>query len=334
MSEDMKKNISTVQETISETWKGLLISAGYLAGIFDLLSTDNPVKISDIAKKKGYDPEKLEKWLYFMEGISAVKKEKDGYILTGLGSLFSVNSPAKELLAMYQVTTFYLEAILKSPITFKPDQSLESLTESGMSRNFQPKVSNNFSVLICDALVQYHIAPNDSVLDVGCGNGNFLRTLLTKLPENIKYTGVDKNIFSIEMGKKENKIAGVSDKINLLVGDFNDDSLDFKDQSYDWVTGINIFHFMKPELRMKTIDKMARIARKGFFITPSDIEVSSMTASANILLSLLFNDFTGWYKKSELTDLFKELEKKFKNYTIHTTKINMGLSNLVSIIRK
>jgi len=334
MDEQMAKNIGILQTNLLETWKGLLISAGFTAGIFELLNSEKPTSIDEITVKKNYDPLKLEKWLYFMESADIVKKINDGYILTSIGFLCTKENPVKELLGMLHLTEYFMNATLNAASTFKHDQSLDKLTEGKISKNYQPKVSDNFSGLIYDYLKQYNIVANDSILDVGCGNGSFLRVLLKKLPDII-YTGVDINLFSIELGKQENKSLGVSDKIKLLVGDITEDIDDFPNNSYDWVTAINVFHFMQPEKRMQIIENMVRIARKGIFITPSAIDDTAILRQGNALMTLLFNDFTGWYKKPEFEALLKELDKKYSgNYTINRIPFMMGSNNLVTLVKK
>lgn len=332
MSDDLRANMGELLGTLGETWKGILLSAGLTSGIFEQLDEKRALSVDELVNKLKFDRVKLENWFYYMEGAGIVKREQGGYLLTPKGLLFSPHSPVKDLMGLVHLTEYYMEAGLKASKTFKSGTSLEKLSEGKVSRNYQPKVSDNFSHALVEHLKEVHVGEGDSLLDIGCGNGSFLRTLLKLLP-GVTFTGVDSNLFAIEKGKKANLELQVEGRIELLVGDITSDMGDFEDQSYDWLTAINIFHFIPPGKRDYIIDNMMRIARKGVFFTEVEIEKSPLSYSANSLMFLLWEDFTGFFRSTECEELNKRVEREHKGYTMRQYDIMKGNSNLIVLLR-
>jgi SAM-dependent methyltransferase len=334
MDEQTMLYAKEISNLIGESWKAIVISAGISAGIFDELSPDNPVSIEDMIRKNKYSFQKLDMWFYFMERLGIVSKVNDKYILTPKGVLFSGNSPFKDLLGLFQITDYFMQSAVNSRENFKPDNSQDSLTKGALSNEYQTKVTDNLSSAILEIFKKYDVGANDSLLDFGCGNGNLLRALLKALPL-MKLKGVDLNAHAIEKGKSENIKNGIKiNKIHLMNGDVINDIDKFPDNSHDWVTGINLFHFIKMDSRMPVIDNMIRLCRKGIFFTETIIESSMMSAGANPLLSLLWNDFTGFFKKDEADKLNDDLKNKYGDYTFDMMPIIQGTSNIVILKKK
>lgn len=333
MSDEMRANMGELVGTLSETWKGILLSAGLISGIFEQLDEKKASSVKELAKKLKFDEVKLESWFYYMEGAGIVKKTAEGYLLTSKGLLFSPHSPVKDLVGLIHLTEYYMEAGLQGAKTFKPGTSLEKLSEGKVSRNYQPKVSDNFSHALVEHLKEVHVSAGDSLLDIGCGNGSFLRTLLKMLP-GVNFTGVDSNLFAIEKGKKANVELQLEKQIELLVGDITSDMEEFADKSYDWLTAINIFHFIPPDKRDYIIDNMMRIARKGLFFTEVEIEKTPLSYSANSLMFLLWEDFTGFFRTAECEELNNKLKREHKGYSMKQYDIMKGNSNLIVLLRE
>jgi ubiquinone/menaquinone biosynthesis C-methylase UbiE len=224
-----------------------------------------------------------------------------------------------------------MEAALNARETFKKGNSIDMLSEGKISRNYQPKVSDNFSLMLVNYLKDFNVRPGDSLLDIGCGNGSFLRILAQAVPD-IQLTGLDSNLFAIEKGKKEDKQLELSDRIKLLVG--NAEELeDFTDNSFDWVTSINVLHFYKIDKRPYLVENMVRIARKGIFINEGILENTPLTAWANVLMSLLWNDYTGFFRPDQLKEFNDFIQRKFSKYDIHFVPVLQGTSNLIVILK-
>ena len=143
MDEITKKNMKEIVESLGEAWKGLLITAGYISNLFNILSPETPIKIDELVKLTGFDTRKLENWLYYMEYCEILQNSDTGYLLTPKGSLIHKDSPVKDITGMLQITEFYMNAVLNASKTFLPNNSLDKLNEGKISRNYQPKVSDN-----------------------------------------------------------------------------------------------------------------------------------------------------------------------------------------------
>ncbi len=333
MSDDIKTNLGEIRAFTEETWKGLAIAAGHSAGFFNILKVDTPTSVEDLAKQKGYDVVKVGKWLLFAEGAGIVKVNDNKITLTSKGFLLSSGSPIKDILAFVEGTTFFIKAAGSAETTFKANQSFDKLSDGKISKDYQPRVSDNLSAALIAHLKEHKLEDNDKLLDFGCGSGNFIRKLYEAIP-SLFYTGVDVNLFSIEKGKKENIALGLTDRIKMLVGDIVEDIEDFPDNSYEWVTFINVLHFVPVAKRNGLIENLIRIARKGVFFNLVEAETSMIGLAGNSLMHLLWNDFTGFYTKSEIKQIFADLPKFNKNINVQTASILQGNSTLVSVLKK
>ncbi len=197
MNDQTNTGVQDMLDILSDTWQGLVITAGLTAGLYDELSMDNPVSMDELARKMNFDESKLDKWFYFMEGIGLVKRANGMFTLTEKGNLFSRNSPFKDLVGMFHLNEFYMQASLQSRETFRKGMSLDKLSEGKISRDYQPRVSDNFSFTVIDNIKQHNITKTDTLFDAGCGKGSFLKNVAILIPD-IKLTGMDFNLFAIE----------------------------------------------------------------------------------------------------------------------------------------
>jgi len=148
----------------------------------------------------------------------------------------------------------------------------------------------------------------------------------------LRLAGVDMNLFAIEKAKKENLALGLGDKIKMLVGDVTEDIADFPDGSYDWVSAINLLYFIPYDRRESLIENMVRIARKGVFMNWVIADNSLINATGNPLLSLLWNDFAGFFSQSEADERMESLKRRYRDKKILTDTIVQGNSILISIL--
>ncbi len=84
---------------------------------------------------------------------------------------------------------------------------------------------------------------------------------------------------------------------------------------------------------MNMIDQLIRISRKGAFISQVAVEKSETTKTADPLMSLLWNDYTGFFRSREMDELNKALRKKYKNCTFKLEQIMVGVSNLLTVLK-
>jgi SAM-dependent methyltransferase len=98
---------------------------------------------------------------------------------------------------------------------------------------------------------------NCSVLDVGCGFGDFLKYLKQKNID-VKYTGVDLNADLIAIAQKHHPEA------NFCVLDFEDALFDHE---YDWIVASGIFNYKLEnnyQFITNVMKKMFELSLKGF----------------------------------------------------------------------
>lgn len=101
---------------------------------------------------------------------------------------------------------------------------------------------------------------DDTVLDVGCGLGDFLLWLRENALGDMLYTGMDMTPAMIERAKDR------FPHERFFVGNILDRRLPFRDRTFDWVVASGIFAHRKdgPWDYMKAvIQKMTGLARRG-----------------------------------------------------------------------
>lgn len=96
--------------------------------------------------------------------------------------------------------------------------------------------------------------PGDTLLDLGCASGHFLRSFRRLLDENILYTGLDTDAQSLLWGKE---VFGVDNRCNFVHGDCT--AMPLKSNSFDTIV-VNLFHFF-PNVEVVLREAM-RVARK------------------------------------------------------------------------
>ena len=160
------------------------------------------------------------------------------------------------------------------------------------------------------------------IVDVGCGNGDMLRTLADfGLKNNLKFKliGIDANNFTIKHAQK------LSEKYNNISYDCLDIfSESFHQLKYDIVLCTLTLHHFKNDEIIKLLYTFYTNARIGIVI--NDLERSALAYRLFQALCFVFNlndmsredgliSILRGFKKEELIDFSKKL--KFNNYKIH-----------------
>ncbi len=332
MEKDVMADAAEVSQALSTTWSMISLSAGISAGILTMLSPDAPVTVTKIADDRRLDPEKLESWFSFAERFGVVARRGDGYVLSPRGLLVSPHSPSKDLLAFVQLTEYFMNAAVNAREAFQKGKSLDSLSQGKITRDYQPRVSDNLSTVVLAAFKENEVSAGQSLLDVGSGAGSFLRSLAKRMP-GVKLTGSDSNLFAVETARKENRSLGLTDQIKMLVADMENDMGDFADGSFDWVTAINIFHYVDKDKRQGLVDHFVRIARRGVFMTEGLAEGIPLMSPADFLLRLLWDDYSGFFTNTEVEAFNSEIRKRHPHCAFTRSVVVGGTAYLV-ILRK
>jgi tRNA (uracil-5-)-methyltransferase TRM9 len=190
-----------------------------------------------------------------------------------------------------------------------------------------------------------HVEPNQSVLDIGCGNGRLLN-LFPDMP--ISYTGIDS---SDELVKIARKVHG--DKGTFLHG--NAIALPFKGNSFDVVFSIAVIHHIpSKEFRGQFIAEANRVLKPGgkliittwnirqwsffkvhFFHTLKKIVGLSKLDFGDVVISFgkkKNQRYVHAFTKQEFTSLVKK--HSFKILSSRNIKRKSGYSNLLVIATK
>lgn len=108
-----------------------------------------------------------------------------------------------------------------------------------------------------------NLSKASSILEVGCGNGEFTKRLMTVIPAGTMLTATDITPKLISNNRELIKDKKVIFKVNNL------ESLDFPNNKFDIVCGISILHHVKPN---KALSEIYRILKKNgeiFFTEPN-----------------------------------------------------------------
>jgi ubiquinone/menaquinone biosynthesis C-methylase UbiE len=115
------------------------------------------------------------------------------------------------------------------------------------------------------------------VLDVGCGTGSMLRQLAGAYPD-YSYYGLDLSPYYIEYARERLPCR----KLTLLAD--NAEYMPFRDQHFDIVTSVHLFHELPRNARTNVISEMARVLRPGGLLVIQD---SAQIADGSPVLSFL-----------------------------------------------
>jgi len=103
------------------------------------------------------------------------------------------------------------------------------------------------------------VKDGDSILDVGCGVGHYLRSLSNRLTANFSYTGLDNSPFYIELAEKA---FSNMDRATFCKGDIY--QLPFPEKSFDIVMSNNVFLHL-PSIE-RPLRELCRVSRKYVLI--------------------------------------------------------------------
>tara|TARA_B110000027_G_scaffold58109_1_gene62901 strand:+ start:73 stop:747 length:675 start_codon:yes stop_codon:yes gene_type:complete len=151
---------------------------------------------------------------------------------------------------------------------------------------------------------KFKLKKGSKVLDVGCAKG-FLMHDLKKLSKNkIEVHGIDVSKYA-----KSRAMNSVKSKIKIM----NCKKLNFKDNSFDLVIGINVVHNLSNNLCKKSIEEIQRVSGGKAFI---QVDAYRNDNELKILKKWIVTAKT-YMKPSEWKQMFKETGYSgFYDYTI------------------
>jgi len=138
-----------------------------------------------------------------------------------------------------------------------------------------------------------YIKDNFNILDLGCGNGRLLKSLL-EADKKFSYTGVDFSNELIEQAKKQ------FPNFNFQLSDIRE--ADFKAKSFDMIFSIATFHHLENKKeRQEILDKIYKWLKPGgyLFMTNWDLQQKKYWKTF----------FKHWWQKRAWNDCFVSWQK-------------------------
>lgn len=115
-----------------------------------------------------------------------------------------------------------------------------------------------------DTLKILNATAGDSILEIGMGNGFFVKEILQKHP-SIKYTGADFSEVMIAEAKRKNKAFIDMGQANFILSDMV--SMPFEDASFNKIFTINTIYFWEDAAKILTELKRVMLPKGKLFIT-------------------------------------------------------------------
>jgi SAM-dependent methyltransferase len=202
------------RDMISGFYSTRVVQALFNVGFFDALLREGRVDAKAFSEAKGVDCEILLSLCDYLYALDLFTKDGTEYSLTARGS--SVAGPARgwfEAVYGYEPILHALEDLLQK----------EKRYGCEVRRREEHVIRGNERV---EDLIHFPLALETisrrgfkRVLDMGCGEGTFLRRLCAADPEAVGF-GIDLNSEAIARGRKAASEAGLGERIRLCVQDF------------------------------------------------------------------------------------------------------------------
>lgn len=159
-------------------------------------------------------------------------------------------------------------------------------------------------------LSHWTVAPNDTILDIGCGGGRTIHTLSQNLTSGKVY-GVDYSETALSCAAEYNAAEITANKVKVINASV--ERLPFSDQTFDKIVTVESFYFWpSPVDNLREVCRVLKIG--GTFLLIADIcGDADLTEHEreNVQAYNLYNP-----TKAEFERLFRQAG--FQNVTVHT----------------
>lgn len=302
MDDEINKHSTELMSALIQGVIGIATIQGVELGFFDWIPAGKPITSRELAGQLGYDIGRVERWLRFAAAYGLIDETDGGYRLNAKGALLRRGTPLPDLLGQHHLFGYFARAVQNSKEAYQKGTGLDSVSRGRISREHLPRIASHLLKAASEFFTWSGLSPGNTVLDLSCGDGSVLRETVLKCP-GISATGIDISVHTLEQGKRKNAELGLQDQIDLQTGDLTDLSR-FRDNAFDWVYGINVFHFLPVNKRESVLKDMIRISRYGIFFNQV-IMKSIQTMTVDVLMATLFSDHTGYFTESEADAVIK-----------------------------
>ena len=176
------------------------------------------------------------------------------------------------------------------PTVYEPDKNdyfidAESATEMARLIEQERYITTAMGGLFAE---RSDIATMHSILDLGCGPGQWARDLAFEYPK-IKVTGIDISQTMVQYARAHARVQGL-DNVSYEVMDISK-PLAFPDNSFDLVNG-RLIAFLTPEKWTSLLRECMRIVRPGGVIRLTENEVVTTNPATDTAFSLFYRAMT------------------------------------------
>jgi len=232
------------------------ISALFNIGFFDELEKNKSVDLETYSRDRNIDKKVLQSICDYLYSLKILRKDKNAYSMDSYGrDLFRYSRGNFELLYAYWPLFHELEALLRKDKIYGKDifrrDRFVAKGSAGLTKNLPFPV-------VKDIIRKYNLK---SILDLGCGSGEFLVSLCGD-NDIAKCYGIDISREAIDCAKEESKKAGKEDVMALEVCSiFELDKVKEKWIDIDVLTSMFVLHEFLIQGRQKVVDLLKNIRR-------------------------------------------------------------------------
>lgn len=202
---------------------------GIANGLLSALSERGPLESDELARTTAMDAGYVRRWCDAAFAFGLLETSHDRFSLTALGSAFRPEAPAS-------LMPFAVQSILSAHMSERAAGLMRTGERPGESvlaeRQtilpwFGPMLEQQFGPLfeqqILSALPLFHDIDERGglVIDLGCGNGWYLRALLRRYPR-MRGMGLDGFDENVRQATARAQAEGLGDRLQFAVGDIYD----------------------------------------------------------------------------------------------------------------
>lgn len=205
---------------------------GITTGLFAALEGQR-LDVAGLADAAGADAGYVERWSDAAAAFGLLDRAADGFALSDLGAAFLPDRPGTLMpMALMTMLTAHMSerAAAFLPTGHQPGEAILGSVET-FTPWFGPMLEASFGGLFASQILPSLPVFDEVgergglVVDLGCGNGWYLRRLLQRYPK-LRGVGLDMGAASIANARARAEAAGLSDRLTFHEGDLHHFTVD------------------------------------------------------------------------------------------------------------
>jgi SAM-dependent methyltransferase len=204
------------QGTLNGFYNTRIIQSLFNVGFFDEMQRKGAVDPEAFARSRNLDPEILDSLCVALYAMRFLGKSANGsYVLDTKGRLLvEMTRGWFDGVYGYEEMVHHLEALLKKQMVYGTDlRRRADFVAVGSG-----EIENRFYFPLAIDMIKRH--GWHKVMDLGCGDGTFLRRLCEQI-NDVTGCGLDIAPEAIAAGRQQVRSGGLEDRVQLCVGDIN-----------------------------------------------------------------------------------------------------------------